>query len=387
MEITAAQYRRAIKESLSEKLFNVLQTMKDLPDGKVTAAQLAEALKTNVQAAHSKIGYIGKVIADNLSVPLGIADEGGEACPAHFQLIGDYIAPSGESMDAAPVWKMNANLRKALKQVKADEKGIGELAAFKVWKLLCGAAKEGRNIGLADLSEKTKAGYKHIMLALERINEHCLCNNLPPLTIIAVSPSGKLLKTYNGWEKEKTDRAFRQVCRFDWYQTVNPFDSKKKIFTDTEIIKTLVANPERSKEMYARVKVRGKAQPLFRKALIDVYGSRCALCGFSVEHALEASHIVAWSVSKSDEKLDVRNGILLCATHHKLFDSHLIRINNDFSISVRYEAGMPRRQTECDKMMIGNLCNRKMVLPRKKEHWPRVEYIEKRNNVIKHREP
>lgn len=386
MEITVEQYRKAIKNALSENLFNVLKTLMNLRDMETTVVQLAAALQTNVQAAHSKIGYIGKTLADYLGIATGTDSEGNSSLPSHFQIIGDYVNKNGEGNEYIPAWKMNENLRKALKKLKTDERGIDELAAFKIWKILTGAARNDRKISRLEIAEKAKAGYGVVDLALIRIDEYCRKKKMPPLAMLAVNQSGSPAKGYADRNTEKLKEMFNKVFEFDWDLHKNPFDSEKKIFTEVEIIKTLVANPGRAKEMFAKVKVRGKAQPLFRKALMEVYDSKCALCGFSVEHALEASHIVAWSVSKSDEKLDVRNGLLLCATHHKLFDSHFIRINNDFSISVNFGARTARKYSDCDRVMIENLCNRKIILPRKKEHWPRIEYIEKRNNLRRDKE-
>ncbi len=382
MEVTVEQYRKAIKNALSAKLFNVLQMILKLPEREITILELAAVLQTNVQGAHSKIGYIGKIIADYLGIVICHDEENNNGIATHFQIIGDYVAVYPESTRKVPVWKMNDNLRKALKRLKTDEKGISERVAFNIWKILTGAARTGRKISRNEMAQRTNTEQGTVDLALIRISEYCLNYGLPPLVVLVASRGGANSATTAGGDSVTEDINFNKVCAFDWYAHTNPFNPRKEIFTDVEIIKSLVANPELSKEMFAKVKVRGKAQPLFRKALMEVYDSKCALCGFSVEYALEASHIVAWSVSKNEEKLDVRNGILLCATHHKLFDSHLIRINNDFSISVNLNSKTVRKYSDCDKVMIQDLCNRKIILPRRKEHWPRVEYIEKRNKQL-----
>lgn len=79
---------------------------------------------------------------------------------------------------------------------------------------------------------------------------------------------------------------------------------------------------ERQRVLAAIVRRRG--QPAFRKALLDAYDGRCAMTGCNVVDALEAAHIQPYSGLKSN---DVRNGLLLRADVHTLFDLYLIAIN------------------------------------------------------------
>lgn len=72
--------------------------------------------------------------------------------------------------------------------------------------------------------------------------------------------------------------------------------------------------------------VRRRGQPAFRKALLDAYGGRCAMTACDVPDALEAAHIHPYSGLKSN---DVRNGLLLRADVHTLFDLYLVTINPD----------------------------------------------------------
>lgn len=79
---------------------------------------------------------------------------------------------------------------------------------------------------------------------------------------------------------------------------------------------------ERQRVLAAIVRRRG--QPAFRKTLLEVYGGCCAMTGCDVVDALEAAHIQPYSGLKSN---DVRNGLLLRADVHTLFDLYLIAIN------------------------------------------------------------
>lgn len=56
------------------------------------------------------------------------------------------------------------------------------------------------------------------------------------------------------------------------------------------------------------------------------------VCGLRNERLLIASHIKSWAMSSSHERLDSRNGLLLCALHDKLFDSGLISFDDNGEI-------------------------------------------------------
>ncbi|HBV23516.1 MAG TPA: hypothetical protein DEB42_07020 [Jeotgalicoccus sp.] len=85
-------------------------------------------------------------------------------------------------------------------------------------------------------------------------------------------------------------------------------------------------------ESKASVKVRLK-QGYFKDRLLTKYNS-CCLCGCDISSLLVASHIKPWSKSNSIERLDINNGLLLCAAHDALFDKGIITFNSDGKIHV-----------------------------------------------------
>lgn len=66
-----------------------------------------------------------------------------------------------------------------------------------------------------------------------------------------------------------------------------------------------------------------RGQPEFRQKLLDAYGC-CVITGCISEKALEAAHIKPYSDTKNN---DPKNGLLLRADIHTLFDRHLIGID------------------------------------------------------------
>jgi len=75
-------------------------------------------------------------------------------------------------------------------------------------------------------------------------------------------------------------------------------------------------------------------QGYYRQQIIEKWGGRCPISGVDTLPILIASHIVRWSDSNDEEKLDVENGILLSPLFDSLFDKHLISFADDGSILV-----------------------------------------------------
>jgi hypothetical protein len=80
----------------------------------------------------------------------------------------------------------------------------------------------------------------------------------------------------------------------------------------------------RERSMRAVAMRRGQAD--FRRGLMAAYGSRCAVTRFDAPQALEAAHIVPYAGPTTNT---VRNGILLRADIHTLFDVGQLGIDPD----------------------------------------------------------
>ena len=66
-----------------------------------------------------------------------------------------------------------------------------------------------------------------------------------------------------------------------------------------------------------------RGQPAFRVALLEAYGSRCAITGCAVKDVLEAAHIAPYRGSLTNHS---SNGLLLRTDLHTLFDCGLVAI-------------------------------------------------------------
>jgi hypothetical protein len=81
---------------------------------------------------------------------------------------------------------------------------------------------------------------------------------------------------------------------------------------------------ERTRRLREVVERRGQAQ--FRSKLLQIYEGRCAVTGCDAVDALEAAHIIAYVGSTTQH---VKNGLLLRADIHTLFDLGLLSICPD----------------------------------------------------------
>ena len=72
-------------------------------------------------------------------------------------------------------------------------------------------------------------------------------------------------------------------------------------------------------------------QSSFRVLVTDAYKRRCTITGESTLVALEAAHIVPYAKDGSHE---IRNGLLLRADFHRLFDVGLVSVTQDLRIKI-----------------------------------------------------
>ena len=111
--------------------------------------------------------------------------------------------------------------------------------------------------------------------------------------------------------------------------------SKYSIEEAKKIDDELVSLELKGQDREAVVKVRVN-QGIFRKRLLDKY-SKCCLCNVHKKELLLASHIKPWSKCKSNQKLDVNNGLLLCPNHDRLFDEGWISFDEIGKIIISKE--------------------------------------------------
>jgi putative restriction endonuclease len=184
------------------------------------------------------------------------------------------------------------------------------------------------------------------------------------------------------WDIDTIDDGFEQVFTFRWQGIRNPFayaladDQTQETLADR-----LLDAPDASEDVYKRVADRGIAQQVFRSALLRAYGEACAFCGFSFPDALEAAHVVPWSRCSPKDRMNVRNGLLLCATHHRLFDNGWMSVTDEYLL-VHDRADGP--YDRFDTLLTSDLHGQRLRLPTRREHRPDPALIRERARLGQH---
>jgi hypothetical protein len=103
------------------------------------------------------------------------------------------------------------------------------------------------------------------------------------------------------------------------------------------------ATDEKRKRGEALVATRpGQAKFNFR--VFQRYGPQCAVCGIDIPELLDSAHLIPISENGND---DARNGLVLCAIHHRAFDAVLFAFNPE-SLSLQTRKNGP----DLDKLRI-----------------------------------
>lgn len=245
------------------------------------------------------------------------------------------------------------------------------------WSYLTHKATLSATVTYTDVANHIGTTPRHVKHALGPIQDFCLDSNLPPLTVIVVDKNtGKPGTGFIAWDMSDLNSADQAVFMYPWNSIVNPFIGIELEQDIDALASALFSRPELANEVYSRIKVRGTAQKLFRILLSKVYNG-CAFCGFSFPEALESAHIVSWASSNSHERLDPKNGILLCATHHRMFDSGWMTI--DTNLTVRYCDMIEEYAlySEVDRKLTLDLNGQKIKLPLRKDHHPSLDYLKR----------
>ena len=123
------------------------------------------------------------------------------------------------------------------------------------------------------------------------------------------------------------------LLQVEYDELINlPVESLEEITIDRENIESkLDFNPENltdARERTNRSIVQRQGQSQFRSELLKAYGGKCAITDCDAKDALEAAHIFPYLGTDTNH---VKNGLLLRADIHTLFDLYLISIDPDTS--------------------------------------------------------
>jgi putative restriction endonuclease len=255
--------------------------------------------------------------------------------------------------------------------------------AYRAWFVLINRAQKRKHITYGELGEALGVHHRAIRYVLGKIQDYCLSEKLPPLTILIVNKSGFPGTGFIAYSVDKLEEGEQLVYSFNWAALPNPFEFASDGKTYDELVTDLANDPSTAPDIMRLVKTRGIAQRLFRDALLEAYQYECCFTGITFESTLEACHIVPWSACKQSERLDVRNGLLLNSLHHKLFDASCLTITDHHKIWFYDTKMVDGDYSVFDKLITVNLHGKKIQLPKAKNLWPNVDYIKTSHSHFK----
>ncbi|KYF55762.1 hypothetical protein BE04_20535 [Sorangium cellulosum] len=254
-----------------------------------------------------------------------------------------------------------------------------EQRAALAWDALVAQARTGRATTYGALAPKIGVHHRALRYPLGLIQDYCLEARLPPLTSIVVyAQTGTPGEGFTAWDVDDLPSGQRAVYAMDWQRLQNPFSYAESGQTSARLADTLFDDPGSAASVYQLVKSRGSAQVIFRMALLRAYQWACAFCGFTYEEALDGAHIHPWSKCAVEHRMDVRNGLLLCSNHHRMFDAGWLTVTPDYRIEYGDTALAEGPYSDIDKLVGPDLHGTRLRLPGRRELWPNPDLLRTR---------
>ncbi len=204
-----------------------------------------------------------------------------------------------------------------------------------------------------------------------------------------------LRKAYiNGFEpcdkgNKEVAIAFRPDFFVEYLQNLESLHDFGQSTKDLAMLSDVAQNPEVNEaeiqtQNVARqatiISVSNKLKDIsFCRRVLTAYRSRCAFCS-TFEH-VEAVHIIPVDHDNSTD--ETRNGLVLCALHHKAYDQALITVAEDYSIQIsRGRVSELQNQRLSDGLAKFSQDLRPIIiLPPSISDRPHIEYIRIANSI------
>jgi putative restriction endonuclease len=249
--------------------------------------------------------------------------------------------------------------------------------AFRAWPVLAEVAGNRATVTYGQLAHQLGIHHRTVRFVLAVIQDYCLQDQLPPLTILVVTQDrGMPGEGFIAWDFDDLPEGYRRVYAYPWQELPNAFAFAGDGATPDELAEQLVVTPEESASVYGQLS-RGIAQVVFRSALMRAYGQRCAFCGLSLTDALVAAHIIPWGEASEEQRLAPSNGLLLCSTHHALFDAGILTVTHDWRIACRLDTSSGHQWTDADQRTALALHGQQISLPADPRLRPSVVALER----------
>lgn len=138
---------------------------------------------------------------------------------------------------------------------------------------------------------------------------------VPFFVITYPTPNSNVRDVRLGWVESWDDQSRTFLIAFD----AEPSNSQHLDDSDEASFVLLAPEPRPTREVKTRL-----GQQRFKFRVFQRYGPRCVVCDLMVAELLDTAHICPKLANGSD---DPRNGLVLCANHHRAFDAGLFAID------------------------------------------------------------
>lgn len=164
-----------------------------------------------------------------------------------------------------------------------------------------------------------------------------------PIFVVLTPPDRKTRNVRLGWIIDTDDLAGQLLIAFA--ETAPPSSRLTSYEEDTAFSLKTTRSPT------AGTIKRRRRRAQFRFAVFKRYGSACTFCAITDPRLLEAAHLCPVEEDGTD---DPRNGLVMCPTHHKAFDSGLLLVHPD-SLAIRIRGGASLDSVGVKVTSIGHL--------------------------------
>lgn len=228
-----------------------------------------------------------------------------------------------------------------------------ELLAARAWDFLVTRARAAQSAYYSELGEAIDRFQRALRPILDLLEAACARENVPRLAVLVVDKTTQ--RPREGFmvdERQSVDDERARVFAFPWDRVPNPFEYALSGATEQSLAEQLVQGSRPPVDVYRLVRARGQAQVIFRAALLEAYDCACAFCGLAVQECLEAAHIHPWSACAPEDRMNPRNGLLLCANHHRMFDANKIAVGPDYKLTSHYAGADLRASPVFDRLRL-----------------------------------